>query len=72
MVVKCTSARQFTGQGTIGELLLEKAKKDLRQKGMSGLLLTPPQKISDVMSLSTLSSLIIVFKMFIQHVLDRV
>ena len=49
MVVKCTSAGQFTGQRTIGYLLLQ--KKGHRQKCLTGQPLTSPRKFCEVTSL---------------------
>ena len=43
MVIKCTSAGHFTGQRTIGELLLLKKKRSQTKKGSQGSLLDPPK-----------------------------
>ena len=42
MLVQCTSAGQFSGQKTIGELLLL-LKKGNRQNNLAGQPLTPPK-----------------------------
>ena len=49
MVVKCTSAVQFTGQSTIGELLLLETEKRSQTK-ISKANLRHPQKFSEITS----------------------
>ena len=45
IVVKCTSAGQFTGQRTIGELLLPETKKKSYTKNLAGQPLIHPKNL---------------------------